>query len=81
VPSTCIYSRHDGVVPPEQATLEGDPANHENVRVPGSHMGFGVNSLAMWVIADRLAMHEDRWQPFRPTGPIAPIFRAFETPA
>jgi hypothetical protein len=68
---------HDGVVPPDQATLEGDPTNHENVRVPGSHFGFGVNSLAMWVIADRLATHEGAWRPFAPKGRMAPIFRAF----
>ena len=78
VPSTCIYSRHDGVVPPGQATLDGDPANHENVRVPGSHLGFGVNSMAMWVIADRLAAHEEHWRPFVPTGPLAPLFRALD---
>jgi len=79
VPSTCIYSKHDGVVPPDQATLEGDPTDHENVRVPGSYMGFGVNSLAMWVIADRLALHEEHWRPFVPSGPAAPIFRALRT--
>jgi pimeloyl-ACP methyl ester carboxylesterase len=76
VPSTCIYSMHDGVVPPEQATLSGDPAIHENVRVPGSHLGFGVNTLAMWVVADRLAAGEGCWRPFQPSGPVAPIFRA-----
>jgi len=76
VPSTCIYSRHDGIVRPDQATMDGDPASHENVRVPGSHLGMGVNSLAMWVIADRLAERENHWRPFVPSGPIAPIFRA-----
>ena len=76
VPSTCIYSERDGVVPPEQATLAGDPANHENVRVPGSHIGLGVNSLAMWIIADRLAQPEDAWRPFVPSGPAEPLFRA-----
>lgn len=76
VPSTCIYSKHDGVVPPGQATLDGDPGDHENVRVPGSHLGFGVNVLAMWVIADRLALHEGEWRPFRATGPAAPVLRA-----
>jgi dienelactone hydrolase len=81
VPSTCIYSMHDGVVPPEQATLDGDPEIHENVRVPGSHLGFGVNSLAMWVIADRLAMREGRWLPFEPSGPVAPIFRSLQSTA
>lgn len=80
VPSTCIYSEHDGFVPPEQATLEGDPADHENVRVPGSHVGLGFNSLVMWIIADRLAQHEGQWQPFSPTGPVVPVFRALGLP-
>jgi pimeloyl-ACP methyl ester carboxylesterase len=75
VPSTCIYSGHDGVVPPDQATMDGDPANHENVRVPGSHLGLGVNSLTMWVIADRLSMHEGHWTPFVPRGRMAHVFR------
>jgi len=66
VPSTCIYSDSDGVVPPHQATLDGDPRNHENVRVPGSHSGLGVNALAMWIVADRLAQPEEHWRPFRP---------------
>lgn len=76
VPSTCIYSERDGVVPPAQATLEGDPASHENVRVPGSHIGLGVNSLAMWVIADRLAQPDGDWRPFAPGGAAEPLFRA-----
>jgi hypothetical protein len=80
VPSTCIYSEHDGFVPPEQSTLPGDPADHENVRVPGSHMGLGFNSFVMWIVADRLAQHEGHWQPFRATGAVAPIFRALRLP-
>jgi pimeloyl-ACP methyl ester carboxylesterase len=80
VPSTCIYSERDGFVPPQQATLDGDPADHENVRVPGSHIGLGFNSLVLWVVADRLAQHEGHWQPFRATGAIAPIFRALRLP-
>jgi pimeloyl-ACP methyl ester carboxylesterase len=65
VPSTCIYSESDGVVPPHQATLDGDPANHENLRVPGSHTGLAMNPVAMWIVADRLAQKEGRWKPFR----------------
>jgi pimeloyl-ACP methyl ester carboxylesterase len=75
VPSTCVYSEHDGVVPPEQATLAGDPADHENVRVPGSHLGLGFNSLVMWIVADRLAQPEGRWRPFEPTGAMAKLFK------
>jgi dienelactone hydrolase len=68
VPSTCIYSDTDGIVPPHQATLAGDPADHENIRVPGSHSGLGVNFLVMWIIADRLAQAEGKWRPFHPSG-------------
>ena len=78
VPSTCIYSNTDGIVPPHQATLDGDPANHENIRVPGSHSGLGVNFLAMWIIADRLAQAENKWRPFRPTGAFERAFRRLD---
>jgi len=64
VPSTCIYSEHDGFVPPSQATLDGDPSSHENVRVPGSHVGLGFNRRVLWIVADRLAQPEDAWQPY-----------------
>jgi len=64
VPSTCIYSEHDGFVPPSQATLEGDPSNHENIRVGSSHMGLGFNRRVLWIVADRLAQPEDDWRPY-----------------
>lgn len=64
-PSTCIYSESDGVVPPHQATLDGDPGNHENLCVPGSHTGLAMNPVALWIVADRLAQAEGKWQPFR----------------
>ena len=78
VPSTCIYSNTDGIVPPHQATLDGDPRNHENIRVPGSHSGLGVNFLAMWIVADRLAQAENKWRPFRPTGSFERAFRRLD---
>ncbi len=64
VPSTCIYSDHDGFVPPAQATLEGDPESHENVCVASSHIGLGFNRRVLWVVADRLSQPEDAWQPY-----------------
>ena len=39
MPLSCLYSLSDGVVPPQEATVAGDPARHENIRVPGSHCG------------------------------------------
>ena len=64
VPSSCIYSEHDGFVPPAQATLDGDPSNHENIRVASSHMGLGFNRRVLWVVADRLAQADGHWTPY-----------------
>jgi pimeloyl-ACP methyl ester carboxylesterase len=78
VPSTCLYSDSDGIVPPQQATLDGDPKNHENIRVPGSHSGLGVNALAMWIVADRLAQAEGKWRPFHPSSAFERAFRRLD---
>lgn len=66
VPTSCLYSLSDGVVPPQEATIDGDPALHENILVAGSHAGLGINALVLWIVADRLAQPERRWQPYRP---------------
>jgi pimeloyl-ACP methyl ester carboxylesterase len=65
VPSTCIYSEYDGFVPPSQATLDGDPSNHENIRIGGSHLGLGFNRRVLWIVADRLAQPAQHWQPYQ----------------
>ena len=77
IPTTCLYSLSDGVVPPQEATIDGDPALHENVRVPGSHVGLGFNGLVLAIVADRLAQPEAAWQPFDPTGVLRRVYRAF----
>jgi pimeloyl-ACP methyl ester carboxylesterase len=76
VPSTCIYSESDALVGPEQATLDGDPADHENIRIPGSHLGLGLNPIVMWIVADRLAQTEGAWRPFDYGGVIGRLLRA-----
>jgi pimeloyl-ACP methyl ester carboxylesterase len=65
VPTSCLYSVTDGVVPWHQATIDGNPALHENIRVPGSHCGLGFNAFVLWVVADRLSQPEGEWQPYR----------------
>lgn len=75
MPLSCLYSLSDGVVPPQEATVEGNPALHENVRVPGSHVGLGFNAMVLWVVADRLAQPEGRWRPFEPTGAMGYAYR------
>jgi pimeloyl-ACP methyl ester carboxylesterase len=75
VPTSCLYSLGDGIVPPQEATIDGDPALHENIRVPGSHIGLGFNGIVLSVVADRLAQPEGQWTPFVPTGLLAQVWR------
>jgi pimeloyl-ACP methyl ester carboxylesterase len=76
IPTSCLYSLGDGVVPPQEATIDGDPAFHENIRVPGSHLGLGFNGIVLAVVADRLAQPEGAWQAFRPHGLLGRVWRA-----
>ena len=80
MPLSCLYSLGDGVVPPQEATIEGDPSRHENIRVPGSHIGLGFNALVLWIVADRLSQPEGHWRRFRPSGPLGRLYRLL-TPA
>jgi pimeloyl-ACP methyl ester carboxylesterase len=74
-PTSCVYTLSDGVVPPQEATIGGDPAMHENIQVPGSHLGLGFNPLVFWIVADRLAQPEGGWRPFAPSGAAGLAYR------
>ncbi len=79
VPMSCLYSISDGVVPPQEATVDaapGGPHGRENIRVSGSHTGLGFNPMVLAVLADRLAQAENGWQPFRPAGWLGTAYRA-----
>ena len=76
VPSTCVFSMTDGIVPPEAARIEDtDDDQHENIWVPGSHVGLGFNAAVMWILADRLAQAEGHWRPFDPGGLVGSAYR------
>lgn len=75
VPTSCLYSLTDGVVPPQEATIDGDPTMHENIRVPGSHIGLGFNGIVLSVIANRLAEPDGQWKPFAPQGLLGAALR------
>ena len=60
VPSTAIYSRSDGIVA-WQGCREQESATTENIEVEGSHCGLGHNPVALYAVADRLALPEDEW--------------------
>jgi esterase/lipase len=80
VPTSCLYSLTDGVVPPQEATIDGDPALHENIRVPGSHIGLGFNGIVLAIVANRLAEAEGDWKPFAPQGLLGRVWRATSGP-
>jgi pimeloyl-ACP methyl ester carboxylesterase len=75
MPLSCLYSLSDGVVPPQEATVDGDEALHENIRVPGSHIGLGFNPVVLWIVADRLSQPEGQWRRFEPVGLLGHAYR------
>jgi pimeloyl-ACP methyl ester carboxylesterase len=63
LPTTSIYSRTDGVVSWRCSLNEPGPLA-ENIEVHGSHVGMGMNPLALYAIADRLAQPVGQWRHF-----------------
>ena len=73
VPSTAVYSRHDGIVC-WQNCVEPETALHQNVAVRCSHLGFGVDPATLWLIADRLAAPPGKPGRFRPPAWLRPLY-------
>jgi pimeloyl-ACP methyl ester carboxylesterase len=63
VPTTSIYSRMDGIVS-WRVCREDVADRRESIAIPASHLGFGHNPTALWVVADRLAQDPLDWRPF-----------------
>jgi pimeloyl-ACP methyl ester carboxylesterase len=63
VPTTSIYSRTDGVVA-WQCSLNEESPLAENIEVHASHIGMGMNPLALYAVADRLRQDPQHWQRF-----------------
>ena len=74
VPTTSIYSRSDGIVAWRCSLNEPGPLV-ENVEVPASHVGMGMNPMALYAIADRLAQPIGQWTPFDVSGARRWFFR------
>ncbi len=66
-PTTSIYSKTDGVVA-WQCSLNDDLPHTENIEVQASHIGMGLNPLALYAVADRLAQDPKRWRRFDAAG-------------
>jgi pimeloyl-ACP methyl ester carboxylesterase len=67
VPTSSIYSRTDGIVA-WQCSLNPAAPLAENIEVHASHIGLGLNPLAMMAIVDRLAQDPVAWEPFEASG-------------
>ncbi len=75
VPSTSIYTKTDGIVHWE-GSVQDDAPEAENIQVPASHLGLGVNPLVMFILANRLAQNEGSWAPFEMSGLKSLVFKA-----
>lgn len=62
VPCTSIYSRSDGIVD-WRASLQPEGPATQNIRVPASHVGMGMNPVVLRLLAERLSQPEEGWQP------------------
>lgn len=75
VPTTSLLTKTDGIVHWEGSVQKPGPFV-ENIVIPASHVGIGVNPLAMVAIADRLAQREGAWAPFDRSGWRAMFYSA-----
>lgn len=62
-PTTSLYSKTDGVVAWQCSLNEAAP-HTENIEVHASHIGMGMNPLALYAIADRLRQDPLHWKRF-----------------
>ena len=67
VPTTSIYSKTDGIVA-WQCSVNAPGPLVENIEVHASHIGLGMNPLALYALADRLAQDPAQWTAFEPKG-------------
>jgi pimeloyl-ACP methyl ester carboxylesterase len=80
VPTTSILSRSDGIV--SWHCSVNDPSPHtENIEIAASHVGMGVNPLALFVVADRLRQEPQQWQRFDVSGARRWFFKHTDAPA
>ncbi|MFG6486627.1 esterase/lipase family protein [Roseateles sp. BYS78W] len=79
VPTTSIYSKTDGVVAWRCSVNEPSPLA-ENIEVQASHIGLGVNPIALYALADRLAQPEGQWKHFEPKGARRWFYKTPERP-
>jgi pimeloyl-ACP methyl ester carboxylesterase len=80
VPTTSIYSKTDGVVAWQCSINPVRHAHTENIEVHASHIGMGMNPMAMYAIADRLRQDPARWKRFDVQGARRWFFKVAHQP-
>ena len=80
VPTTSIYSKTDGIVAWQCSINPPRHAHTENIEVHASHIGMGMNPLAMYAIADRLRQDPAHWKRFDANGARRWFFKVAHQP-
>jgi pimeloyl-ACP methyl ester carboxylesterase len=80
VPTTSIYSKTDGIVAWPCSINPARHAHTENIEVHASHLGIGMNPLAMYAIADRLRQDPEKWKRFDAQGARRWFFKVAHQP-
>jgi pimeloyl-ACP methyl ester carboxylesterase len=80
VPTTSIYSRTDGIVAWPCSLNPPGHAHTENIEVHASHVGMGMNPMALYAIADRLRQDPKRWKRFDVQGARRWFFKVAHQP-
>ena len=80
VPTTSIYSKTDGVVAWECSINPPQHAHTENIEVHASHLGMGMNPMALYAIVDRLRQDPRQWQRFDVQGARRWFFKVAHQP-
>ena len=80
VPTTSIYSKTDGIVAWPCSINPARHAHTENIEVHASHIGMGMNPLAMYAIADRLRQDPEHWKRFDAQGARRWFFKVAHQP-
>lgn len=66
VPTTCIYSKQDGVVPWQYCMEAEEDSLHQNIEVRSSHLGMANNPSVLKIITNRLQYETETWEHFYP---------------
>lgn len=80
VPTTSIYSKTDGVVAWECSINPPGHPHTENIEVHASHLGMGMNPMALYAIADRLRQQPGQWKRFDVQGARRWFFKVAHQP-